>query len=769
MKEEKRIISEVVGLEGSMKADPGETKALRLLRDSFVGRFPEESRVMSVKMAWHEFWGKASRYLSRDDLVRCGEAVVFASESHGNQTRLTGDPYIIHSIGVASVLADMELDTDTLVAALLHDVLEDTDAGQEVIREKFSESVLVLVDGVTKLGKLPFKSFEDYQAENLRKMFLVMAKDIRVVLIKLADRLHNMRTIQALRRDKQVRIARETLEIYAPLAHRLGIYQMKRDLEDLSFKVIDPEAFFDIRRRVKKKLPEREEIIKQAISILKRRFEEEHIAAFITGRAKHFYSIYEKMRRKNISLEELFDLLALRITVKDVAECYSALGIVHTIWKPLPGQFDDYIANPKSNLYQSLHTAVLGPSGEPLEIQIRTSEMHWIAEYGIAAHWRYKEKRHKIDKLDERLSWIRQALESQSEGSEASDFMEHVKADVLSTDVFVFTPKGDVLSLPGGATPIDFAYAIHTEIGHKFVEAMVNNRIVPIDYQIQNGDIIKVLTSPQGHPSRDWMKVARSSKARSKIKSWLRQAEKTEREERLEKGRELLLREVQRRDGGKREEIHLSGSILKKIASDLGYGHGDDLLAAIGGGGQGASSVVSRYLEIESAQAQPGQEQEIEEAGEEVATPKRELDTEIVVEGNRGVMVSLANCCKPVPGDDIVGYVTKTRGITIHRIDCPNVTDHPEERKVEVYWGDLRSSRYQARLKLEGADRPGLFAEVAQAITGLESSITQVRAFVAGSDRGRMIIDLQVRDLEHLYRVIAKLNSIRGVIEVLRG
>jgi len=298
---------------------------------------------------------------------------------------------------------------------------------------------------------------------------------------------------------------------------------------------------------------------------------------------------------------------------------------------------------------------------------------------------------------------------------------------------------------------------------------MVNNRIVPIDYQIQNGDIIKVLTSPQGHPSRDWMKVARSSKARSKIKSWLRQAEKTEREERLEKGRELLLREVQRRDGGKREEIHLSGSILKKIASDLGYGHGDDLLAAIGGGGQGASSVVSRYLEIESAQAQPGQEQEIEEAGEEVATPKRELDTEIVVEGNRGVMVSLANCCKPVPGDDIVGYVTKTRGITIHRIDCPNVTDHPEERKVEVYWGDLRSSRYQARLKLEGADRPGLFAEVAQAITGLESSITQVRAFVAGSDRGRMIIDLQVRDLEHLYRVIAKLNSIRGVIEVLRG
>ena len=409
MKDKKKAISEAAGLERPSKLDPAETKALRLLRDSFVGRFPEVSRVMSVKMAWHEFWGKASRYLAREDLVRCGEAVVFASEAHGGQTRLTGDPYIIHSIGVASVLADMELDTDTLVAAMLHDVLEDTQVEPDAIREKFGEPVLTLVDGVTKLGKLPFKTFEDYQAENLRKMFLVMAKDIRVVLIKLADRLHNLRTIQVLRRDKQLRIARETLEIYAPLAHRLGIDQMKRDLEDLSFKITDPDAFFDIKARIKKKLPEREEIINKAIAILQKRFDEEGIPTLITGRAKHFYSIYEKMRRKNISLEELFNLLALRITVKDVAECYTALGIIHTIWKPLPGQFDDYIANPKSNLYQSLHTTVLGPSGEPLEIQIRTSDMHWIAEYGVAAHWRYKEKRHKIDKLDERLSWIRQA------------------------------------------------------------------------------------------------------------------------------------------------------------------------------------------------------------------------------------------------------------------------------------------------------------------------------------------------------------------------
>jgi len=574
LKDKKKAISEAAGLERPSKLDPAETKALRLLRDSFVGRFPEVSRVMSVKMAWHEFWGKASRYLSREDLVRCGEAVVFASEAHGGQTRLTGDPYIIHSIGVASVLADMELDTDTLVAAMLHDVLEDTQVESDAIREKFGEPVLTLVDGVTKLGKLPFKTFEDYQAENLRKMFLVMAKDIRVVLIKLADRLHNLRTIQVLRRDKQLRIARETLEIYAPLAHRLGIDQMKRDLEDLSFKITDPDAFFDIKARVRKKLPEREEIINQAIAILQKRFDEEGIPTLITGRAKHFYSIYEKMRRKNISLEELFDLLALRITVKDVAECYTALGIIHTIWKPLPGQFDDYIANPKSNLYQSLHTTVLGPSGEPLEIQIRTSDMHWIAEYGVAAHWRYKEKRHKIDKLDERLSWIRQALESQGEGGEASEFLEHIRDDVLSTDVFVFTPDGDVISLPGDSTPIDFAYAIHTEIGHKFVGAMVNNRIVPIDYPIQNGDIIKILTSPQGRPSRDWMKIARSGKARSKIRSWFRQVDKVEKQEKQDKGRELLLRELKRREGEKEEVTRLSGPALRKVASDLGYGLG---------------------------------------------------------------------------------------------------------------------------------------------------------------------------------------------------
>lgn len=755
-----KVFRESVGLHGGETASSGEMKSLRLLRDSFVGRFPEEQRTMAVKMAWQEFWGKTAKYFSREDLARCGEAVVFAANAHANQKRLTGEPYIIHAIRVASILADMELDCQTLIAALLHDVLEDTEVDDEDLVKCFGEDVRVLVDGVTKLGKLPFKSFEDYQAENLRKMFLVMAKDIRVVLIKLADRLHNMRTIHALRREKQMRIARETLEIYAPLAHRLGIYQIKRELEDLSFKITDPEAFYDIRRRVRKKLPEREETIKKAIEILEKRLAEEGLEAYITGRAKHFFSIYEKMRRKNVSLEELFDLLALRVTVQSVADCYTVLGMVHTIWKPLPGQFDDYIANPKNNMYQSLHTAVMGPSAEPLEIQIRTWQMHWISEYGIASHWRYKEKRQKQDELDQKLDWIRQVLEAQADSSEPSEFLEHVKADVLSSEVFVFTPKGDVISLPNGSTPIDFAYTIHTEIGNRFVGAMVNNRIVPIDYKIQNGDIIKVMTSPQGRPSRDWLKIAKSSRARSKIRAYFRQQERSDREEKIVRGREQLERELQKRRPELDVDLAGSGPILNKAARDLGFANGEDMLAAIGSGDLNASSAAAKFPATKEEGTAP------EQTGEPL---KKQSDTEVVVEGAPGVLVAMANCCKPVPGDDILGFVTKSRGITIHRKECPNIASSPEERMVEVEWGNRTFDRYASSLRLEGVDRPGLFADVAQGINVTEGTILQIRAFVAGGNRARMSIDLQVRDLEHLYRIIAKLNSIQGVIEVLRG
>jgi GTP pyrophosphokinase len=743
------------------------SKALRLLRDSFLGRIEESQRVASVKLAWQELWGKASRYLSKEELTRLGEAMVVASKAHEQQKRSSGEPYIVHTISVASILADMELDVDTLVAALLHDVLEDTDLSGDTIRSAFGENVLLMVDGVTKLGKLPFNSFEDYQAQNLRKMFLVMAKDIRVVLIKLADRLHNMRTIQTLRRDKQVRIAKETVEIYAPLAHRLGIYQIKRDLEDLSFKVLDPEMFYEIRRRVRKKLPEREQIIKQAIDILNQKMKEIGIEVSITGRAKHFFSIYEKMQRKNLSLEQLYDLLALRVIVGTVAECYSVLGIVHTIWKPIPGQFDDYIANPKSNMYQSLHTTVIGPSGEPLEIQIRTREMHWLAEYGIAAHWHYKEPGTRLNEMDKRLAWVRQALEGQ--GETPTEFMENLKGDVLTSEVFAFTPNGDVVSLPAGSTPLDFAYMIHTEVGNKYVGAMVNGKIVPIDYEIQNGEIVRILTSPQGKPSRDWLKIARSSKARSKIRAYFRQIERTEREERAVKGRELLERELRRREPGLEWNLQAMAGALNRVAHDLGYSSGEDLIAAVGGNSQSASTVAMKLLE--TTRVAPQQEVPLE-ASQAAATPamaRKEFDTEIVVEGAGGVLVSLANCCCPVPGDAIVGYVTKTRGITIHRSDCRNIEEAKSERAVRVEWGRLISDRYTARLKLEGMDRAGLFADVSQAISSMDGNIIGVKASVVAANRARMTIEIRVRDVEHLYRIMAKLNTVNGIIGVFRG
>ncbi|MBO8154158.1 bifunctional (p)ppGpp synthetase/guanosine-3',5'-bis(diphosphate) 3'-pyrophosphohydrolase [Thermovirga sp.] len=745
-------------------------KSMRLLRDSFVGRLPKDQRDMSVKMAWQEFWAKASSYLPKEDLIRCGEAFVFAATAHDGQFRLSKEPYVVHPVRVAAILADMELDVSTLKAAFLHDVLEDTSVPPEEIATLFGEDVFLLVDGVTKLGKITFKSFEDYQAENLRKMFLVMAKDIRVVLIKLADRLHNIKTIQYLRTDKQVRIAKETLEIYAPLAHRLGIYQIKRELEDAAFKVADPEAYYDIRRRVKKKLPERESIIKQAMTILEGKLNEMGVKAHITGRAKHFYSIYEKMRRKNVSLEELFDLLALRVIVDDVATCYTVLGVVHTIWKPLPGQFDDYIANPKSNMYQSLHTAVIGPSGEPLEVQIRTWDMHWLAEYGVASHWRYKEGKQKLDELDQKLSWIRQALEAQAETSEPSEFLEHVKADVLSSEVFVFTPKGDVISLPLGSTPLDFAYTIHTEVGNKFIGAMVNNRIVPMDYELQNGDIVKILTSPHGKPSRDWLNIAKSNRAKSKIRSYFRQQEKNEREEKITKGKEYLTREIKKRLHKEKEEdkgVALSTSLLNKVAKDIGYSNFEELLMAIGTGEVGASQVASKYLGLETSKA--AKEEVVLEAVKEEKEEAKTYDAEIVVQGIQGLLVGRANCCKPLPGDRIVGVVTKRRGVIVHKDDCPNISKIPRDRLVEVEWGSRRSERYSTRLRIDGTDRPGLFADVAHTINTCDGTILQVRASVTGTGRARMVVDLKVKDIEHLYQIIAKINVVKGVIEVIRG
>lgn len=742
-------------------------KDLRLLRDSFIERVPEHERVSSLKLAWQELWGKMTTYLSREDLTLMGEALVMAAEAHGTQLRSSGDPYVVHPVQVASVLADMGLDRDTLVAAMLHDVLEDTEVPAAEVASRFGAEVITLVDGVTKLGKLPFRSIEEYQAENLRKMFLVMAKDIRVVLIKLADRLHNMRTLQALRQDKQLRIARETMDIYAPLAHRLGIYQVKRELEDLGYRILDPDSYYDIRRRVRKKMPGRESLVKKAIDVLQNELKSAGIDVYITGRAKHYYSIAEKMRRKNLAFDQLYDLLAVRIVVSSVVECYTALGIVHTLWKPLPGQFDDYIANPKSNMYRSLHTTVVGPSGEPLEVQIRTWEMQWQAEYGIAAHWRYKGKRGgKTSDLDDNLTWIRQALEEQGDGGEPREFLTHLKEDVLTSDVFVFTPKGDVISLPHGSTPIDFAYTVHTEVGHKCVGAMVNGRIVSIDYALQNGDIVRVLTSPQGKPSRDWLKIARSNRARAKIRVYFRQQERAEREDYLAKGNEMLDRELRRRMG----ETDLPPAsevlaLLNRVARDMGYTGAEELVVDLGMGHHSSAGVIQKVVAFLHPAEEAGPPPDLPAA----PSPKREVDSEVVVEGAEGVLVSLANCCRPVPGDSIVGFATKTRGITVHRQDCLSIREMPHERRIEVAWGRRVASHYVCRVKLEATDRPGLFADVSQAIQNSDAAIVGIKANVRGASRAVMIAEIRIRDLEHLYRVMGRMGAVGGVQEVLRG
>jgi len=743
-------------------------KELSLLRDSYMGRLPAPQRSVTVNFAWQELWGKAARYLSMDDLKKLGETLVFAAQAHGEQMRASGEPYIIHPIYVTSILSDMRLDLPTLQAGLLHDVLEDTPVTAEEMKAKFGPTVEMLVDGVTKLGKLHFKSFEDYQAENLRKMFLVMAKDIRVVLIKLADRTHNMRSLGALRRDKQQRIAKETLEIYAPLAHRLGIYQVKRTLEDLAFKYYDPAMYYDIKRRVKKRLPEREAIVNQAMIILGERLKSMGIEASIKGRAKHFYSIFEKMNRKKLSVEQLYDLLAMRVIVNDVTTCYTVLGVVHTLWKPIPGQFDDYIANPKNNMYKSLHTTVIGPQGEPLEVQIRTWEMNWLAEYGVAAHWRYKEGQAHIDELDNKLEWIRKALENGQE-TNSQEFMERLKDDVLTSDVFVFTPEGDVKSLPRGSCPVDFAYAVHSKVGEQYVGAMVNNRIVAADYELHNGDIVKILTSPQGKPSRDWANFVKSSKAKTRIRSYFKRLDSQEKTENIARGRELLERELKNRLGENFKPIDDLIPYISRIARDVSCNNADDVLAAVGAGTIGQAGIAQKICVALNSPAANTPPQTIEEVAQQAPHGFANTDADVIVEGASGITVTLAHCCQPVPGDAIVGYSTKVRGIMVHRENCPRIEKASPDRLIPVNWGNTEKKRYSARVIIDALDRPGLFGDVAQLCGNSGVNITSVMASQMGSGNSRMKMDITVKDLEQLYAVIARLNGIKDVINVYRG
>jgi GTP pyrophosphokinase len=500
------------------------------------------------------------------------------------------------------------------------------------------------------------------------------------------------------------------------------------------------------------------------MEILRAKLAEEGVQAEILGRPKHYYSIYEKMNRKNLSLDQVYDLLALRVIVNSLGECYQVLGIVHTLWKPIPGQFDDYIANPKGNMYQSLHSTVVGPEGDPLEVQIRTWEMHRLAEYGIAAHWQYKEKKSKVSNMDKRLAWIRQALDGQGDASGPAEFLDNLKTDVLTTEVFVFTPQGKVISVPNGSTPIDFAYAVHTEIGHKCVGSMVNGRIVPMDYTLQNGDIVRILTSPQGKPSRDWLKIAKANRTRNKIRSYFKQIDRAEREDKIERGRELLDREIQRRYPQEKRTIDSFTHLLSRVAGDLGIGSVEDLIVSIGNAHHTPSGVMSR---VDALVARDG------EASQTVikpnVKPSRESDSAVVVEGADGVLVTLSLCCCPVPGDKITGCVTQSRGITVHRYDCPNLEKITEDKKVLVVWGSRKEVRYTARIKVEANDRVGVFADLGAAISQTDGSIINIRGTVINGIRTRFVIELQVWDLEHLYRIIARINLIKGIIEITRG
>ena len=770
------IVKSVPPLSGSE-----DVKEMATLRDAFYSQVPAESQAECVKSVWHELWSKCMTFLTPAQMHQLGRAFVFAAKAHEKQKRKSGDPYVIHVLNAALILAGMKLDLASLTAALLHDVLEDTPVTPVELSEQFGEEVVTLVDGVTKLGKLPFMSFEGYQAENLRKMFIVMAHDIRVVLIKLADRLHNMRTLGVMRRDKQIRIAKETLEIFSPLAHRLGISQIKRELDDLSFRYINPEIFNEIKHKVKKRLPEMESVINKGIAVLTERLDKEGIACKIKGRTKHYYSIYEKMQRKKLAVDDLYDILAIRVLVDDVATCYAVLGIVHAIWVPIPGQFDDYIATPKNNMYQSLHTTVMA-FGAPLEVQIRTHDMNRLAEYGIAAHWLYKTKGVSADSLDERLMWVRQAIEDeQSSGADPEEFLDLLKSDFLTSEVYAFTPQGKPLVLPNGATTIDFAYAVHTEVGNHCVGAMINNRIVPLNTQLHSGDIVSIITSQQASPSQDWIKIVKSSKTRSKIRNYFKQIEKIDRNEKIDRGWEVLERELRKRglknDKDNKTQDDFAPS-LNKVASDLGVNGKDELLMSIGSGNLGVGNVAQRlvlaYLQQQHHQSPVSPDLSAINHNTQPDKPQgRKQDSDILVEGEGGVTVQLANCCAPVPGDEIVGYSTKLRGITIHRIDCPNILNNSQvSQVVKVSWANNNSNnnkRYIARLRIEGLDRNDLFRDAAQAVSLEGGSIAGVKANTIGNSLARIKLEIKVRNLEHLYAIIARLNEVKGILEITRG
>lgn len=707
------------------------------------------------------------------DIKMVSRAYEFAKSQHEGQLRKSGEPYIIHPVQVAYILSTLGLDDSTICAALLHDVVEDTNVTKKDIIEKFGEEIADMVDGVTKLNKLEYATIEEQQVENYRKMFLAMGKDIRVILIKLSDRLHNMRTLKYLSRDRQIANARETMVLYAPLANRLGMYSLKWELEDLSFKYLYPEEYRELVAGIDKKREERLKFIDQILEQIKVALKKQKIEGEITGRAKHLYSIYNKMKRDNITLDQVYDLFALRIIVNSVKDCYAALGVVHELYTPMPGRFKDYISVPKPNMYQSLHTTLIGPKGTPFEVQIRTWDMHRVAEFGIAAHWAYKEasfrthKKANVVVTDDKLSWLRETLEWQKDLQDPDEFMKTLKTELFEDEVYVFTPKGQIKALPKGSTPIDFAYTIHEAIGNKMVGCKVNSKMMPIITKLKSGDIVEILTSDQSKgPSRDWLKFVASSTAKNKILSWFK---KNQRDENIEKGKDAVEKELKKL-GLSHTEI-FKPEFVQAALNRYKFNNTDDMYASIGFGGITAGKVVARILEeYKKEHNEANIEKKIEQLTSQKLVEDKSYNAGVIVKGIDNCLVKLSKCCNPVPGDDIVGYITKGRGVSIHRKDCTNIKSliSEENRMIDVVWSKNEEKAYDVTIEIYANDRTGLLADL---ITAINSIKTKLIAINARTTKEKMVIaevTVEVENIEELNKVLKTLRKVDSVYEVKR-
>jgi guanosine-3',5'-bis(diphosphate) 3'-pyrophosphohydrolase len=692
------------------------------------------------------------------DLLR--RAYIYSAKVHQGQTRLSGESYLNHPIEVAAILADLKLDAATVAAGLLHDTIEDTTATTEELKKMFGEEVAGLVDGMTKLSRMELQSREQREAENFRKMIVAMARDIRVILIKLADRLHNMRTLKSLPPEKQKRIAQETLDIYAPLANRMGISRIKIELEDISFMYLNPEAYRELVAKVNQRRIERESYINELIEIVKTQLGEHGYKGEVKGRPKHFYSIYQKMQKQGIAFEDIYDLIAIRIITDTKVNCYAILGLIHSLWTPVPGRFKDFIGVPKSNLYQSLHTTIIGPKGERVEFQIRTEEMHRLAEEGIAAHWRYKEKSVISQRDEQQYAWLRQLLEWQKDVPDAKEFMETVKGDLFPDVVYVFTPRGDVKELPLGSTPVDFAYSVHTDIGHQCVGAKVNGKIVPLKHELRNGDKVEVTTQTGHAPSRDWLKFVKTSRAKTRIKAWLKIEE---RQRSMLLGKELLEKELRKHELSPSK--FFKSEELLNVAKELSQNTIEDLLASIGYG-KVSAHLVANKLAPDKVHIEPIPKKSLKS----FFKPAKPASRGMKISGMDSMLIHLSKCCNPVPGDKILGFITRGRGVSVHTADCPNIGDltFDKDRLVEVSWGDLQAAAHAVKIAVRTRDKPGLLASVSSSISAAEANITHAEVTTNEDKQAMLMFTIDIKDVEHLNRIIKNIEAIKGVIDVKR-